>query len=97
MTNKKQTCDPKYVLQNLEVIKKKTDKVDYLEDRLSMCGIPTKRKKRQMSGYNCFVKNQIRKTGEPFIKVVKARTWSTFSDKQKNTWNNSAKEGCVIR
>lgn len=94
-----ESCAPIYIVQNLGGIKKDSDKVTYIKDTLERCSIaptPTKRKKRPMSGYNCFIRVSVKK-GEPFKKVVKAKTWSTFSDKQKSTWNHLAKEGCPPR
>lgn len=50
-----------------------------------------------MSGYNCFTKVQIKKTGRPLKEVVKAKTWSTLEPKQKETWKSLALEGCPPR
>lgn len=94
-----ESCTPIYILQNLEGIKKDSGKLEYLKDILERCAIasPTKRRKRTMTGYNCSIKVQMKKTGKPLIAVVKARAWSTFSDKQKSTWNHLALEGCPPR
>lgn len=50
-----------------------------------------------MSGYNCFVKVQIKKTGKPLKKVVKAKTWGTLEPRQKSVWKDLALDGCSPR
>ena len=67
--------------------------------------VPIK-KKREMSGYNCFTKNLYtteKKTAKAesrkpmvFRELIKMKTWSTLEDKQKNTWKHLAKQGCPI-
>ncbi len=94
--SKSESCDPKYVLQNLEVIKKRVDKLHYITDTLNRCAIsdiPTTKKKRKMNGYNCFVRVSVKK-GEAFMSVVKSGAWKQLSDKQKSTWKHLADEGC---
>ena len=54
---KSESCDPKYVLQSIESIKKGKDKLDYISDVLSRCTIPDTtttptRKKRKMNASN---------------------------------------------
>jgi len=108
--SKSESCDPKYVLQNIEGIKKKVDKLDYLTERFEQCAIPTTpttKKKRKMSGYNCHTKVQYKiekksakqENRKPisFKEMIKAKAWSTLSDKQKATWNHLAEEGCPPR
>ncbi len=70
-------------------------------------GEPLKSKrKRQMTGYNCFTRNLYgaeKKTAkvegrEPmsYSQLLKMKTWGTLSDKSKATWNDLAKQGCPI-
>lgn len=95
----KPSCDPEYVLQNLNSLKKEATKLDYLTDTLERCAIqkaPITKKKRAMTNYNCFVKVMVKK-GQSFKEVVKSKAWSQLSDKQKATWKDLAKEGCPPR
>ena len=95
----KPSCDPKYVLQNLNSLKKEATKLDYLTDTLERCAIqkaPTTKKKRAMSGYNCFIRVAVKK-GQKFKDVVKSKAWRTLSDQIKASWSNLAKEGCPQR
>jgi len=94
---KSESCKPLYILQNLGSIKQEANKLDFISDTLKRCAIAPAKTKRLMSGYNCFVKVQIKKTGKPLTEVVKAKTWSTLEPKQKATWKNLAKEGCPPR
>ena len=101
MTEIKQpeSCDPKYVWQNLGVLKTDKSKFEYLADTLKRCSVvsPIIKKKRGMSGYNCFVKVSVKK-GQPFKEVIKSRAWSQLEPKAKETWNRLAKnEGCSPR
>ena len=95
-----ESCDPKYVLQNIEATKGKANKLAYLKDRFEKCTIPTtaptKRKKGKMSGYNCFVRVSVKK-GQPFMSVIKSRAWSQLEQKSKAQWNHLAEEGCPPR
>lgn len=93
-----ESCTPIYVLQNLEVIKKESDRLDYITDTLERCSIAPliKRKKRQMTGYNCFVRVSVKK-GQPFKKVIKSGAWSQLEPKSKEHWKHLAKEGCPPR
>jgi len=86
-------------LQNLGSIKKDANKLDFIAGALKRCAVVSPAKaKKSMSGYNCFVKVQIKKTGRPLKEVVKARTWSTLEPEQKTTWDHLAKkEGCPAR
>ena len=107
---KKSDCDPKYIAQNIGTIKKEADLVDYITDRIEQCAVsdivPIK-KKRGMSNYNCFSKVQYKKEKQiakqenrkpiSFKEMIKAKAWSTLSDKQKNVWRDLAKEGCPPR
>ena len=89
-------CSPRYILQNIEALKNKPSQIDYLKDTMQRCAItpsPVK-KKRKLSGYNCFIKVAIKKTGKPLKEVVKAKTWSTLEARQKLHWTNLANEGC---
>jgi len=108
--SKSEACDPKYVLQNIESIKRKPDKLDYIADRLEQCAItpaPAPKKKRGMSNYNCFSKVQYKKEKQiaeqenrkpiSFKDMLKAKAWSLQSDKQKEMWRRHAKEGCLPR
>lgn len=90
------SCDPKYILQNLGALKKDTNKISYISDTLERCAITTTttKKKRPMTGYNCFVRVMSKRGNK---NVIKSRAWSTLEDKQKETWKNSAKEGCLPR
>ncbi len=100
------SCEPRYILQNLEATKNKADKIDYIHDTLERCAIttPTTKKKRVMSGYNCFTKVQYKiekKSAKqenrkpiPFKEMLKARGWSQLEDKSKTRWDSRAKEGC---
>lgn len=105
--SKAETCDPKYIVQNIGAIKKEADKVDYITNTLERCAVipaPTKRKKRGMSNFNCFSKVQYKKekkfaeqenrTPISFKDMLKAKAWSLQSDKQKEMWRRHAKEGC---
>lgn len=95
----KTSCEPRYILQNIEALKSKSTQLDYLSDTLERCAIqkaPITKKKRKMSGYNCFVKVMVKK-GQPFKDVVKSKAWSTLSDKNKASWKNLADEGCPPR
>lgn len=94
--SKSESCDAKYIYQNLEATKDKGDKIKYIADTLERCAVSTIKKKRKMSGYNCFVKVSVKK-GQPFMSVIKAKGWSTLSDKQKNTWKHHASEDCPPR
>jgi len=95
---KQPECDPKYVLQNLNSLKKEATKLDYLTDILERCVIqkPSTKKKRGLTNYNCFVKVMVKK-GQSFKEVVKSKAWSQLSDKQKSVWKSLAKEGCPPR
>ena len=110
--SKAESCDVKWILQNLEATNKKADKLDYLKNTLERCAIPdttttTTRKKRKMSGYNCFAKVSYKiekKTAEQknrkpisFKEMLKAKTWSTFDNKQKSIWKHHANDGCPPR
>lgn len=95
---KQPECDPKYILQTIEALQEPKNKLEYISDTLERCAIqkaPTK-KKRKMSGYNCFVKVMVKK-GQPFKEVVKSKAWRTLSDKNKATWKDLADEGCPPR
>lgn len=94
---KSESCKPLYILQNLGSIKQEANKLSYISDTLKRCAVAPAKAKRGMSGYNCFVKVQIKKTGRPLKEVVKARTWSTLEPKQKETWKSLALEGCPAR
>jgi len=84
------------------------------EQLLKTCGIdvpalgkrkitPVKRK-RVMSGYNCFTKNLYaaeKKTAEAkgikpksYGELLKMKTWGTLTDKNKAIWNDLATQGC---
>lgn len=96
--SKSESCDPKYVLQSIEGIKEKVDKLDYITDVFERCitaPTPTK-KKRKMSGYNCFVRVSVKK-GQPFKTVIKSGAWKQLDDKAQNTFNHLAEEGCPPR
>ncbi|KKL55832.1 hypothetical protein LCGC14_2251490 [marine sediment metagenome] len=64
---------------------------------------PVKRK-RAMTGYNCFTKNLYaaeKKTAEregrkpmSYKQLISMKTWSTTPDKQKGIWNDLATQGC---
>ena len=94
-TKPEPNCDPKYVLQTLEALQEPKNKLEYLTDTLQRCNLvpPKKRKKRVMSGYNCFIRVATKK-GEDFKKVVKSGAWKQLEDKQKETWGRTAKQGC---
>jgi len=105
--SKSESCDPKYILQNIEGIKGKADKLDYISDRLKQCAITPARKKRGMTNYNCFSKVQYKKEKQiaeqenrkpiSFKDMLKAKAWRLQSDKQKEMWRRHAKEGCPPR
>lgn len=93
------SCEARYILQNIEALKNKSNQLDYLTDTLERCTVattPTTKKKRALTNYNCFVKVMVKK-GQSFKEVVKSKAWSTLSDKQKATWKDLAKEGCPPR
>lgn len=94
-TKTEPSCDPKYILQNLGALKKESSKLEYLTDTLARCNlVPSKkRKKRAMSGYNCFVRVAVKK-GEDFKKVVKSGAWKQLEQKSKEHFKNLAKQGC---
>jgi hypothetical protein len=92
-----ESCTPVYILQNLEVIKKESDRLDYITDTLERCSIASpSKKKRKMSGYNCFVRVSVKK-GQPFKEVIKSRAWSQLEPKSKEAWSHLAEEGCPPR
>lgn len=93
------SCDGLYVFQNIESLKSKKSKIDYITDTLKRCAVvsPVKKKvKRSMSGYNCFVRVSVKK-GQPFKKVVKSGAWKQLEQKSKEHWKSLAKEGCPQR
>ena len=51
------------------------------------------RKKRKMSGYNCFVKTEAKK-GRLFTEVVQSRDWAGLSGFMRENWNLLAEKGC---
>ncbi len=93
ITESKPSCEARYILQTLGSIKQEANKLDYLKDTLERCTVFTT-PKRKLSGYNCFIKVAIKKSGKPLKEVVKAKTWSTLEAKQKSHWVNLANEGC---
>jgi len=62
------------------------------------------KKKKKLSGYNCFTSNlyaaekeTAKKEKRPpmaYSQLLKMRTWGTLSDKNQATWNDLAKQGC---
>lgn len=71
----------------------------------SLLGTPIKRK-RTMSGYNCFIKNiyavekqkakiEERKPIE-FKEIIKMKTWNTLPVKQKSIWHDLALQNCPV-
>jgi len=54
------------------------------------------KKKRAMSGYNCYTKIQTKKHGKSFQEVLQEKGWSKLSDKEKEEYNKMAKEGCEV-
>ena len=87
----KTSCNPRYILQNLDVLKNKPNRLEYLTDTLERCATTPITKKRAMSGYNCFVRVMSKKGNK---NVIKSRSWSQLEDKSKAHWKNLAKEGC---
>ncbi len=70
-------------------------------------GEPSKlKKKRQLTGYNCFTRNlydaekqkakKERREPMSYSQLLKMKTWGTLSDENKRTWNGLAKQGCPI-
>jgi len=65
--------------------------------------VPIKRK-RPMSGYNCFTKNLYavekqkaeaeKRKPMSYKELISMKTWGTLPIKQKSTWNDLAKQGC---
>jgi hypothetical protein len=51
------------------------------------------KRKRKMSGYNCFVKTEVKK-GRVFSEVVQSRDWAGLNDKARQNWNLLAEKGC---
>ena len=99
ITKPEPNCDPKYILQNLEATKNKASKLDYITDTLERCAIattPFTKKKRGMTGYNCFIRVAV-KNGQKFKEVVKSKAWSQLTDKSKESWKSLANEGCPPR
>lgn len=95
MVVKDPSCDPKFIIQTLEAIDTPKNKIDYMTDRLEQCPIiPSSKKKRGMSGYNCHIKVQMKKTGKSLAEVSKAKTWRQFEPKVKEMWGRHAKNGC---
>lgn len=68
--------------------------MDYITNTLERCSLPSTKKKRGLSGYNCFIKVAIKKSGKPLKEVVQAKGWSTLEDKQKSVWKDLALDGC---
>ena len=98
-TKPEPNCDPKYILQNLEATKNKASKLDFITDTLERCAIattPSTKKKRGMTGYNCYIRVSVKK-GQKFKEVVKSKSWSQLPEKSKETWKSLAKEGCPPR
>ena len=111
MIKKSESCEPRYIYQNLEATKDEGDKIKYISDTLERCAIsdtaPTTKKKRGMSGYNCYNKVQYKAEKKiakqenrkpiPYIKMVKTKGWSQEDQKAKDIWKNLASEGCPPR
>lgn len=67
--------------------------------------VPLKRK-RPMSGYNCFTKNMYaaekrraeaeKRNPMSYSDLLKMKTWSTLETKQKSHWDGLAKQGCPV-
>jgi len=51
------------------------------------------KKKKKLSGYNCYVKTEVKK-GRPFSEVVESRDWAGLNDKARANWNLLAKRDC---
>jgi len=52
------------------------------------------RKKKAMSGYNCYMKACA--TKKPFKQCLSEKGWKPLSDVDKGRWNDLAKDGCEL-
>ena len=111
MTVKDPDCDPKYIYQNLGTIKDVGNKIKYIGDIIEKCATPytapTTKKKRGMTGYNCYnsiLYNKLkedakRENREPpsYIGMIRGKAWSQEEPKTKEHYNHLAKGGCIPR
>ena len=94
----KKSCKPQNIVDGIEAIDNNADKLNYIQNVLDTCSlVETPKKKRGMSGYNCYIKTAV-KLGENFKEVVKSKSWSQLEPKAKETWSRLAKnENCPPR
>ena len=91
----KSLCESQSIVDGIEAIDNNADQINYIKNILVNCGsgqtLPAK-KKRPISGYNCYVKAESKKGNK---NVIKSRSWSQLKQKAKEEWNREAKKGCL--
>lgn len=97
-------CAGGAALFQLKNIRSHKEKIQVLEELMKGCAdeqLKTSRKsgktgkKRKMSGYNCFMKQCAKNTGD-FQKCLTNKGWADLSEEQKEKYNNKAIEGCPL-
>ena len=62
--------------------------------------VKKERKKRCPSGYNLYIKDCYERSGEKgkegFSKCLTNKGWSKLSDKEKEKWNEKARDMCDV-
>ena len=100
-------CSGGAALFQLKNVHSHSGKIELLEELMEICAkskikevkktgnVVISKKKRQMSGYNCYMKECAKDTGD-FGGCLAAKGWSKLSDKEKKEYGKRAIEGCNI-
>ncbi|KKN90741.1 hypothetical protein LCGC14_0223240 [marine sediment metagenome] len=98
-------CSGGAALFQLKNVRSHTGKIELLEELMTNCAKKTsktsrkankvKGEKKQMSGYNCYMKVCAKKSGN-FGKCLTDKGWGKLSDDVKASYNKKALEGCPI-
>lgn len=81
-----------------------TAKIELIEDLINQCAakkskgegkVSKKSGKKRMSGYNCYMKECAKKTGN-FSQCLTDKGWAGLPDNKKKDYNKMALEGCDI-
>ena len=102
-------CSGKGLINLLRTQKTRKDKIDLLDEALETCCSlaiektkpkATRRKKpkkkRQMSGYNCFLKVCAKTPDKSFQECLKAKGWKKLDEAQNNEYREMARQGCTL-
>ena len=104
MAGAKDVCKGGVALFHLNNAKKRSEKIEVLEELMKQCAKSKSKAikksggvkaKRQMSGYNCYMKDCAKKSGN-FQSCLTQKGWAKLSESDKQRFNKMATEGCNV-